>query len=205
VRLATAPDKTSSIAGPASARIETVALLAEAIEAKDPYLRGHSDQVSSYAAGVADRFGMEDEAHDRLVMASLLHDVGKLAIGERILLKPAELTDEERAIIEEHPAIGCRIVEHVPGLAPIAPAVLHHHERWDGRGYPDGLGREEIPLEARIIAVADSFSAMTADRPYRGRRAFSVARAELERCAGTQFDPEVVSVFCEELEAAYAA
>src|SRR5436305_114375 len=185
-----------------SARIATVRLLAQALEAKDPYLRGHSDEVSSYAASVADRMGMDDEAHDMLVLASLLHDVGKLAIGENILLKPAGLTPEERSIVEEHSAIGSRIVEHVPGLADVAPAVLHHHERWDGRGYPHGLSREEIPLEARIIAVADSFSAMTTDRAYRPRRAFARARAELEHCAGSQFDPEVVSVFCEELPAA---
>jgi HD-GYP domain-containing protein (c-di-GMP phosphodiesterase class II) len=188
-----------------SARIATVRLLAQALEAKDPYLRGHSDEVSSYAASVADRMGMDDESHDKLVLASLLHDVGKLAIGEGILLKPAELTPEERSIVEEHSAIGSRIVEHVPGLAEVAPAVLHHHERWDGRGYPHGLEGEEIPLEARIIAVADSFSAMTTDRAYRRRRAFTRARAELERCAGTQFDPEVVGVFCEELPAAFAA
>ena len=194
---------TSSAA--ASARIATVRLLAEAIEAKDPYLRGHSDEVSSYAATVADRLGMDDESHDRLVLGSLLHDVGKLAIGEGILLKPSSLTPEERSIVEEHCVIGERIVQHVPGLAPIAPAVLHHHERWDGCGYPHGLRGDEIPLEARIIAVADSFSAMTADRPYRPRRAFERARRELQRCAGTQFDPDVVAVFCEELETASAA
>src|SRR3954451_20994659 len=182
-----------------SARIATVRLLAQALEEKDPYLRGHSDEVSSYAASVADRMGMDDEAHDRLVLGSLLHDVGKLAIGERILLKPAELTPEERSIVEEHSAIGSRIVEHVPGLAEIAPAVLHHHERWDGRGYPHGLRGDSIPLEARIIAVADSFSAMTADRPYRRRMTLDDACAELERCAGTQFDPDVVEAFVREV------
>jgi HD-GYP domain-containing protein (c-di-GMP phosphodiesterase class II) len=187
------------------ARVATVRLLAEAIEAKDPYLRGHSDEVSGWAACVADRLGMDDEAHDRLVLGSLLHDVGKLAIGESILLKPAGLTPEERSAVEQHAAIGSRIVEHVPGLSGIAPAVLHHHERWDGGGYPEGLRGEEIPLEARIIAVADSYSAMTADRPYRRRMPSHTAQAELRRCAGTQFDPEVVGVFCEELSAQFAA
>ena len=189
------------IDGEHSARVATVRMLAEAIEAKDPYLRGHSDEVSTYAASVADRLGMDDETHDRLVLGSLLHDVGKLAIGQSILLKPAGLTPEERSVVEEHAAIGSRIVEHVPGLAAVAPAVLHHHERWDGGGYPNGLGGEEIPLEARIIAVADSYSAMTADRPYRRRMPLHAAQAELRRCAGTQFDPEVVSVFCEGLAA----
>jgi HD-GYP domain-containing protein (c-di-GMP phosphodiesterase class II) len=191
----------SHLGGHHSARIATVRMLAEAIEAKDPYLRGHSDEVSGYTASMADKLDMDDEAHDRLVLGSLLHDVGKLAIKENILLKPAELTPDERSAVEEHAAIGSRIVEHVPGLAGIAPAVRHHHERWDGAGYPNGLSGEEIPLEARIIAVADSYSAMTADRPYRGRMSSHVAQAELRRCAGTQFDPEVVSVFCEQLSA----
>jgi HD-GYP domain-containing protein (c-di-GMP phosphodiesterase class II) len=187
------------------ARIATVTLLAEAIEKKDPYLRGHSDEVADFAASVADSMGMDDETHDRLVLGSLLHDVGKLAIGQDLLLKSAELTAAERALVEEHAPIGSRIVEHVPGLAAVAPAVLHHHERWDGSGYPGGLSRDEIPLEARIIAVADSYSAMTSDRPYRRRMPGHAAQRELRRCAGTQFDPEVVSVFCEQLTARFAA
>jgi HD-GYP domain-containing protein (c-di-GMP phosphodiesterase class II) len=187
------------------ARIATVTLLAEAIEKKDPYLRGHSDQVSGFAASVADSMGMDDETHDRLVLGSLLHDVGKLAIGQDILLKSGDLTAQERRLVEEHPAIGSRIVEHVPGLAQIAPAVLHHHEQWDGGGYPAGLAGDDIPLEARIIAVADSYSAMISDRPYRRRMPDHAAQRELRRCAGTQFDPEVVSVFCERLMARFAA
>src|SRR5690349_12017495 len=161
------------------ARIATVTLLAEAIEKKDPYLRGHSDQVSGFAASVGDSMGMDDETHDRLVLGSLLHDVGKLAIGQNILLKTGELTVEERSQVERHAEIGSRIVEHVPGLAAVAPAVLHHHERWDGSGYPAGLTGEDIPLEARIIAVADSYSAMTSDRPYRSRMPEHAARREL--------------------------
>jgi HD-GYP domain-containing protein (c-di-GMP phosphodiesterase class II) len=200
--MAAIPREAEAISG---ARIETVARLAGAIEAKVPFMRGHAEEVSDLAAAVAEKLGLDDDSHDRLVLGSLLHDVGKLAIDQRILLKPAGLTALERSVVEEHPAIGSCIVEQVPGLAAIAPAVRHHHERWDGEGYPDGLSGEEIPLAARIIAVADSFSAMTANRPYCGRKTVDQARAELERCAGTQFDPEVVSVFCEELTTAFAA
>jgi putative nucleotidyltransferase with HDIG domain len=183
----------------------SVELLTEAIEAKDPFLRGHSDEVSGYVAAVADKLGLDPARREQVVLASLLHDVGKLAIGAGILLKPGALTPEERSIVEQHPVIGSRIVEQLQELGSVAPAILHHHERWDGAGYPNGLSGREIPLEARIIAVADSFSAMTADRPYRRRLSAVEARAELRRCAGTQFDPRLVSVFCNELGEASAA
>jgi diguanylate cyclase (GGDEF)-like protein len=182
-----------------SAYVSTVKLLAEAIEAKDPFLRGHSDQVSEYVAAVADRLGIERKQREELVFGSLLHDVGKIGISERILLKPAKLTDEEYGVVKLHPRIGYRLVDRVEALRPIAPAVLHHHERWDGTGYPDGLAGEDIPLEARIVCVADSFSAMTAERPYRKRMSLDQACAELERCAGEQFDPEVVRIFVDEV------
>jgi diguanylate cyclase (GGDEF)-like protein len=181
------------------AYVSTVQLLAEAIEAKDPFLRGHSDEVSEYVAAVADKLGIERKRREQLVFGSLLHDVGKIGISERILLKPAKLTDEEFGVVKLHPRIGYRLIDQVDALRPIAPAILHHHERWDGDGYPDGLAAEEIPLEARIVAVADSFSAMTAERPYRKRMSLEQACAELERCAGTQFDPEVVRIFVEEV------
>jgi diguanylate cyclase (GGDEF)-like protein len=181
--------------------LSTVAMLAEVIEAKDPFLRGHSDEVSRYVAAVAQRLGVEQHRREQLVFGSLLHDVGKVGISERILLKPAKLTPEERSVIQLHPRIGYRLVERVPALRDIAPAILHHHERYDGEGYPSRLSGEEIPLEARIICVADSFSAMTAERPYRRRMTLEDACAELERCAGTQFDPEVVRVFVEEVRA----
>src|SRR3954468_5798164 len=182
-----------------SAYVSTVRLLAEAIEAKDPFLRGHSDQVSEYVAAVADKMGVERKRREELVFGSLLHDVGKIGISERILLKPEKLTEEEYGVVKLHPRIGYRLVDRVDALRPIAPAILHHHERWDGAGYPDGLAGEDIPLEARIVAVADSFSAMTAERPYRKRMSLDQACAELERCAGTQFDPEVVRIFVDEV------
>jgi HD-GYP domain-containing protein (c-di-GMP phosphodiesterase class II)/GGDEF domain-containing protein len=182
--------------------LATVRLLADAIEVKDPGLRYHSEDVSRYALAVADRLGMEPARRETVLFGSLLHDVGKIGISELILLKPGVLTDEERGVINLHPRIGFRLVEQVPALAPIAQGILHHHERWDGDGYPGGLEGEEIPLEARIIAVVDSFSAMTQHRPYRGALSAEKACEELERCAGSQFDPDVVRAFVTEVRSA---
>jgi diguanylate cyclase (GGDEF)-like protein len=179
--------------------LTTIQILADALEAKDPFLRGHSNDVSAYVAAVAKHLDLEERRREELVFASLLHDLGKIGISERILLKPAALSPEEYNIVKLHPRIGFRLVEQVPALSGIGTAVLYHHERWDGRGYPDGLHGEEIPIEARIVAVADAFSAMTSDRPYRGRMPLEDALAELERGAGSQFDPQIVRLFCEEL------
>ena len=177
----------------------TVGMLAKAIEVKDPFLRGHSEEVSSYVAAVADQLGLEERRREELIFASLLHDVGKLGISELILLKPGPLSTEEQSVIRLHPRIGSRLVEHVPLLRPMVQAILHHHEWFDGSGYPSGLRGEQIPLEARIICVADAFSAMTSERPYRERMSLEDACAELERGAGTQFDPEVVRLFVDEV------
>ncbi|MDQ4095423.1 MAG: HD domain-containing protein, partial [Actinomycetota bacterium] len=160
--------------------VATVRLIADALEAKDPFLRKHSDEVSGYVAAVGDRMGLDRRRREELLFGSLLHDVGKIGISERILLKPADLTPEERSVIELHPRIGYRLVQQVPALRNIAPAILHHHEKFDGSGYPQGLRGEQIPLEARIVAVADSFSAMTSDRPYRKGMSAEEACAELE-------------------------
>jgi HD-GYP domain-containing protein (c-di-GMP phosphodiesterase class II) len=181
--------------------LSTVKMLAEAVQAKDPFLRGHSEAVSGHVAAVAARLGLGDRRREELVFASLLHDVGKIGISERILHKPAALTPEEFAIIRLHPRIGYRLVEQVPSLRAVAPSILHHHERFDGAGYPAGLSGEQIPLEARIVGVADAFSAMTSDRPYRTRMTHEQAFAELERNSGTQFDPEIVRVFVDEVRA----
>ena len=179
--------------------VGTVRVLADAIEAKDRFLRGHADEVSSYVAAVAERLGLEPQKREELVYSSLLHDIGKIGISERILMKPGELTPEERSVIQLHPRIGYRLVQQVPALRSTQLAILHHHERFDGEGYPAGLRGDEIPMDARIIAIADAFSAMTADRPYRRRMSLEDACAELERCAGTQFDPIVVRLFVEEV------
>ena len=179
--------------------VSTVRMLAEAIEAKDPFLRGHSEEVSAYVARVADRLGVEPRKREELLFGSLLHDIGKIGITERILLKPGPLTQEEFSIIQLHPRIGYRLIRQVPLLRPIAEGVLHHHERYDGDGYPAGLKGEQIPLEARIIGVADAFSAMTSERPYRRRMSLEEACKELERSAGTHFDPKIVRVFVEEV------
>ena len=183
------------------AYLGTVDMLADAIRAKDPHLGGHSREVSRYVHRVAERLGLDARGREQLTFASLLHDLGKIGITERILLKPGALTPEEYTIIKLHPRIGSRLVEQVNALAPLAPSILHHHERFDGTGYPSGLKGEQIPLESRVIGIVDAFSAMTSDRPYRGRMSLDAACEELERCAGSQFDPEVVRLFVEEVRA----
>ena len=183
------------------AYIDTVEMLADAIQAKDPHLGGHSKEVSNYVRRVAEELTLDSSDREQLIFASLLHDVGKIGISEQILLKPGSLTSEEFTVIKLHPRIGSRLVEQVAALAPLAPSILHHHERFDGTGYPSGLRGEEIPLASRVIGVADAFSAMTSDRPYRGRMSLEEACQELERCAGTQFDPEVVRRFVAEVRA----
>ena len=182
-----------------NAYLSSIGLLAQAMSMKDPFLRGHSEDVAGCVAAVADRLGYESRGREELIFASLLHDVGKIGISERILLKPTGLTPEEFDVIKLHPYIGCRLVEQVPALRPISLTILHHHERFDGGGYPSGLQGEEIPLGARIVCVADSFSAMTSERPYGNRMSVERACSELERNAGTQFDSEIVHIFVEEV------
>jgi HD-GYP domain-containing protein (c-di-GMP phosphodiesterase class II) len=179
--------------------VAVVRMLAETIRVKDPALRTHSDEVSDYVVAVARRLGLDPERRERLRFGSLLHDVGKIAISEQILLKPGPLDDEEWRQVRLHPVIGARLLREVPSVAPLADSVLHHHERWDGSGYPKGLAGEAIPLESRIIAVADAFSAMTADRPYREHMTVEDACAELTRLAGSWFDANVVELFVEEV------
>ena len=183
-----------------SAYLGTVRMLADLVGTKDRELGAHSDQVAEYATAVAGRLGLDGPRRETLMFGALLHDVGKVGVSERILLKPAALTVEERNAVELHPVIGSRIVEQVPALHDIVGTILHHHERWDGRGYPEGLAGEDIPLEARIVSVLDSFSAMIADRPYRQAMSVADACAELERCAGSQFDPDVVRAFVAEVD-----
>jgi len=173
----------------------TIASLANAIDAKSPWTKGHSERVMRVAAGIAREMGLSDDEVERVRLGGLLHDIGKIGIMEALLEKPQELDDDEFPPIRLHPEKGVAILEPIGQLAPILPAILHHHEFYDGSGYPDGLAGSEIPLEARIVAVADSFDAMVADRPY--RKGFSIAEAvgELVRCSGKQFDPEIVDCF----------
>ena len=156
----------------------------------------HSRQVADLAAAVAEQLGLSDPAVETIRVVGLLHDVGKIAVEERVLAKPGPLDADDWRTIKRHPEVGARLVREALGLGDeAAAAVRHHHERFDGRGYPDGLAGDEIPLAARIVAVVDAFDAMTSDRPY--RRALSVrqARAELARCAGSHFCPDVVAAF----------
>ena len=183
------------------AYLATVRSLAAAVDAKDPYTRGHSDRVASYARAIAERLGLSHEQCTALEMAAYLHDIGKIGIGEEILRKPGALSDEEMAVMRHHPLIGASILRPVALPWPIAPVVRHHHERFDGTGYPAGLSGEEIPMLARILTVADAYEAMTSDRPYRARRATHEAIEELRRCASLQFDPRAVEALIEELEA----
>lgn len=179
-----------------------VALLAlsEAIEARDPYTRGHSARVSEFTCAVGERLGWDERRLAVLRLGGALHDVGKLVVSEAVLMKPGPLTEEEQTEVRSHPEVGARMVALDRTLRPALPSVLYHHERWDGCGYPVGRAGTEIPLEARILAVADCFDAMISDRPYRAALSSEDALAELRRCAGTQFDPAVVRAFIAVLE-----
>ncbi|HWH14417.1 MAG TPA: diguanylate cyclase, partial [Miltoncostaeaceae bacterium] len=174
--------------------LEAVLLLAEALDLRDPSTQAHSETVARLAEELAAGVGLAPDRVARVRLAGLLHDVGKIGVPDDVLRKPGPLTDEEWVQMRTHPELGARIVE-ASGLGDVARWVLAHHERPDGRGYPYGVGGDAIPLEARILAIADAYEAMTADRPYRAGMAPEAALAELERCAGTQFDARLVALF----------
>jgi HD-GYP domain-containing protein (c-di-GMP phosphodiesterase class II) len=178
----------------------TVKALAKAIEVKDPYTHGHSERVTEYALMIAEAMSLDEAEKQKLKYAATLHDIGKIGIAGRVLNKAGSLTDEEYTHVKTHPLLGDTIIEPVEFLQGPRPIILHHHERFDGRGYPDGLKGEDIPLCARILSVADAFEAMRSDRPYRRALPFKEAKKELLRNAGTQFDPKVVEVFVSILE-----
>lgn len=172
---------------------EVIAALCATVEAKDPYTQGHSARVAWLAARIAAELGLPPQEISRLYQAGLLHDIGKIGIPDAVLQKPGRLTPEEFALIREHPVRGAAILQHVRSLAPLLPAVRWHHERLDGSGYPDGLVGEDIPLDARIMAVADVFDALTSARPYRAAMSLEEAFAVLLSEAGTKLDPDCVA------------
>lgn len=175
--------------------INTLQSLVAAIEARDRYTQQHSQRVTQLAVRIAEEMGCTQEEIDTIKFAGILHDIGKINISDAILLKKGKLTQEETKVIQTHPLIGEKILRPL-GLLPAEKAIVrHHHERWDGKGYPDGLVGEEVPLLARIIAVADSYDAMTSNRPYRLARNNRKALDELVRCIGTQFDKDIVEAF----------
>jgi HD-GYP domain-containing protein (c-di-GMP phosphodiesterase class II) len=171
--------------------------ISAALDAKDHYTRGHSERVAHLASALARAIGLPEHDIERIHIAGLMHDVGKIGVPEAVLCKPGRLTDEEFDAIKRHPRIGHEILSGIPQLADILPGVLWHHERWDGRGYPDGLKAESIPLMGRLLAIADTFDAMSSDRSYRPKMPRETVLAEILKCGGSQFDPDLVRPFAE--------
>ena len=175
--------------------LEAIESLNATVDAKDPYTAGHSARVQSVALAVASELGLGRESLDAIRFGGLFHDIGKIAVSDSILTKPTKLDDEEYAVIKRHPADGAEIVSHFSRLRDAVPIIRHHHERWDGKGYPDRISGDAIPTEACIVGLADAWDAMTTDRPYRQALSMDEAAAEVRRCRGTQFSPAVVDAF----------
>ncbi len=173
--------------------LESVWALVRAVEAKDPYTRRHSEQVAHYAGNIAVAMGLSGPALESIRVASLLHDIGKIGVPDRILIKPGPLTDEEFQYISRHPALGSDILASITLFSAEAKLIRYHHERWDGKGYPSGLAGEESPLISRIIQVADSIDAMLMERTYKKGLSVETMMGELVRCASTQFDPKIAA------------
>lgn len=175
--------------------LDTIHVLASAIDAKDPYTQGHSKRVTEYSLRMAKYMKFDDDKIEQLEYMAVLHDVGKIGIKDAILNKEAPLDNEEYGIMKTHVTIGAAMLEKVKTLREVAGGAKYHHERYDGRGYMAGLSGDEIPLEARMIAIADAYDAMTTDRPYRKGLSHEIAMEEIQKNSGTQFDPELVEVF----------
>lgn len=174
---------------------KTIKSIAHALDAKDKYTHGHSMRVTLYSLALATALNLPEDLLEEIETAGLLHDIGKIAIPEKILLKPGKLTDEEYEVIKTHPELGKRFVDSIQKLSLISNWLKSHHERYDGKGYPDGLAGEQIPISSRIIAIADTYDAMTSSRSYRGALSHQQAIDEIKRCSGSQFDPNLAELF----------
>jgi putative nucleotidyltransferase with HDIG domain len=175
--------------------LEAIESLNATVDAKDPYTAGHSARVQRIALAVAEELGLTAQRLDAVRFGGLFHDIGKIAVPDSVLTKPGALDDGEFAIVQRHPADGAEIVSHFSRLREAVPPIRHHHERWDGKGYPDRLAGDEIPQEACVVGLADAWDAMTTDRPYRTALTVEQAAAEVRNCRGTQFSPAVVDAF----------
>lgn len=176
---------------------KTIKSIASALDAKDPYTHGHSMRVTLYSIILAKELNAPESELESIEMAGLLHDIGKIAIPQAILCKPGRLTDDEFVIMKSHPENSERLIASIKKLHEVSPGIKHHHERWDGKGYPDKLAGEDIPYTARIIAIADTYDAMTSTRSYRKALDHDIAIDEIQKCAGTQFDPVLAQKFVE--------
>ncbi|MCW3017655.1 MAG: hypothetical protein JWO02_4747 [Solirubrobacterales bacterium] len=177
--------------------VATVRALANAVEARDAYTGKHAERVAAYGLAIARAAGLKLADDPQVEFGFLLHDIGKVAVPDAILFKPEPLNPGERTLMEQHPVVGWEILRDVDFLGQAKVVVRSHHERWDGKGYPDGLGGEDIPVAARIFAVADTLDALTTDRPYRPSRSFDEARVIVEEATGTQFDPAAAAAFAQ--------
>lgn len=185
------------------AYLDTIGVLRQTVEAKDTYTRGHSDRVSAYSVLIGEKLGLDEQTIKILKIGGLFHDIGKIGIPEAVLTKTSKLDDEEYSVIKNHPSIGAHILGDVPMFKDIIPIVLHHHERYDGHGYPSQLQGEDIPYVARIASVADSFDAMTSRRSYRDCLPLDIVVSEFEKNRGTQFDPKLDDVWLDILKNDY--
>ena len=179
---------------------DTVIALSRAVDARDPYTAGHSERVAAISSKIAKKLGVAKKEVEQIELAAQFHDIGKIGVPDNILLKPGKLTEMEFNVIKEHPGIGTNILSNIEFLKDTLPIILHHHENYDGRGYPYGISGTEIPVGSRIISIADTYDAMTSDRPYRKALSHEEAIREIVRCKGTQLDAEIIETALDVLQ-----